>query len=136
MSKLEEYRENLSFLQGTERLEYLIDLAKKPTTLPEVLRTDDRLVSGCMSKIWIDAGVVNDHVQIYYDSDAMITKGITSIVCECYSDLPLTQALCITEQDIQSLGIAELVTQQRRNGLSSLVSTIRKRLNALENSND
>lgn len=136
MQKLDEYRDNLGFLQGTERLEYLIDLARKPTTLPEILRTEDRLVTGCMSKIWIDVGLVEDLVQVYYDSDAMITKGITSIVCECYSNLPLKESLKITQDDIHSLGIAELVTQQRRNGLSSLVGTIRKRLNALEKSND
>ena len=91
--KINEWADNLNmFDDGTERLAYLIELARKSTTLPKELRTDDRLVGGCMSKIWIDVGVVEDKVKVYYDSDAMITKGITSIVADCFTDIPVAEA--------------------------------------------
>ena len=130
--KINEWADNLNlFEDGTERLTYLVELAKKSTTLPRELRTDDRLVGGCMSKIWIDVGVVEDKVKVYYDSDAMITKGITSIVADCFTDIPLAEAKKITHDDFQSLNIAQLLTQQRRNGLGNLIETIRQKVYVL-----
>lgn len=130
--KINEWADNLNmFDDGTERLAYLIELARKSTTLPKELRTDDRLVDGCMSKIWIDVGVVEDKVKVYYDSDAMITKGITSIVADCFTDVPVAEAKKITHDDFQSLNIAQLLTQQRRNGLGNLIETIRQKVYVL-----
>lgn len=130
--KINEWADNLSlFDDGNERLVYLIELAKKSTTLPYELRTDDRLVGGCMSKIWIDVGVVEDKVKVYYDSDAMITKGITSIVADCFSDIPVKEAKQIKHEDFQSLNIQQLLSQQRRNGLGNLIETIRQKVHVL-----
>lgn len=130
--KINEWADNLNmFDNGTDRLAYLVELAKKSTTLPKELRTDDRLVDGCMSKIWIDVGVVEDKVKVYYDSDAMITKGITSIVADCFTDIPVAEAKKITHDDFQSLNIAQLLTQQRRNGLGNLIETIRQKVYVL-----
>jgi len=131
MSKLQHWADEFSFLDGDERLIHLIDLAKKPTNLPEALRTKDRLVNGCMSQIWIDVGVKEDLVKVYYDSDAMITKGITSVVADCYSDIPVTEAKQITKEDFEQLGIKELLSTQRRNGLGNLIDTIRKKVDQL-----
>ena len=69
-----------------------------------------------MSQIWVDVGVVEDKVKVYYDSDAMITKGITSIVADCFSDIPVAEAKQIAHDDFQSLNIQQLLSQQRRNG--------------------
>jgi len=130
--KINEWADNLSlFEDGTDRLTYLIELARKSTTLPQELRTKDRLVGGCMSQIWIDVGVVEDKVKVYYDSDAMITKGITSIVADCFSDIPVAEAKQITHDDFQSLNIQQLLSQQRRNGLGNLIETIRKKVHVL-----
>tara|TARA_B100000470_G_C19763628_1_gene379583 strand:- start:796 stop:1191 length:396 start_codon:yes stop_codon:yes gene_type:complete len=130
--KINEWADNLNmFDDGTERLGYLVELARKSTTLPKELRTKDRLVGGCMSQIWIDVGVVEDNVKVYYDSDAMITKGITSIVADCFSDIPVAEAKKITHDDFQSLNIAQLLTQQRRNGLGNLIETIRQKVYVL-----
>lgn len=131
MNKIEKWKEEFDYLDENDRLIYIIDLAKHITSLPKELRTEDRLVRGCMSKIWIDVGVVNDLVKVYYDSDAMITKGITSIICDCFTDISLQEAKLITKQDIELLGIRQLLTAQRRNGLSSLVDNIHKRIELL-----
>lgn len=128
---IQEWSEELSYLEGQDRLYYLIDLAKKKTSLPTELRTEDRLVNGCMSKIWIDVGVKNDLVNVYYDSDAMITKGITSVVCDCFSNIPVEEAKELTHNDFEKLGIKELLSAQRRNGLGSLIGTIKEKVNLL-----
>ena len=130
--KINEWADNLNmFEDGTDRLTYLVELAKKSTTLPKELRTKDRLVDGCISQIWIDVGVVEGNVKVYYDSDAMITKGITSIVADCFSDIPVAEAKQLTHDDFQSLNIAQLLTQQRRNGLGNLIETIRQKVHVL-----
>jgi len=129
--KLNKWSEDLNLLEGTERLAYLVDLAKKATSLPVELRTDDRLIGGCMSKIWVDVGVVEGDVKVYYDSDAMITKGITSIVADCFSDIPVAEAKQIAFEDFEKLNIQQLLTPQRRNGLGNLIETIRKKVHLL-----
>ena len=129
---ISEWADNLSLMDdGHERLAYLVELARKETSLPAELRTKDRLVDGCMSQIWIDVGVVEGDVKVYYDSDALITKGITSIVADCFTDMPVAEAKKITHDDFQSLNIAQLLTQQRRNGLGNLIETIRQKVYVL-----
>lgn len=128
MNKIEKWKEEFDYLDENDRLIYIIDLAKHITSLPKELRTEDRLVRGCMSKIWIDVGVVDNLVKVYYDSDAMITKGITSVICDCFTDISLEEAKSITKKDIELLGIRQLLTAQRRNGLSSLIDNIQTRL--------
>jgi len=128
MNKIKKWKEEFDFLDENDRLIYIIDLAKDITSLPKELRTENRLVRGCMSQIWIDVGLVDNLVKVYYDSDAMITKGITSIICDCFSDISLDEAKSITKQDIEQLGIRQLLTAQRRNGLSSLIDNIQKRI--------
>lgn len=131
MSKIDDYADEFSFLDGEERLVHLIDLAKRPTNLPEEMRTDDRKVHGCMSQIWIDVGVREDLVRVYYDSDAMITKGICSVVADCFSGIPVDEAKAIQKDDFERLGIKELLSAQRRNGLGSLIQTISAKVERL-----
>ena len=130
--RIQEWADNLDlFDNGTDRLTYLVELAKKSTTLPKELRTNDRLIGGCISKIWVDVGLVEGNVKVYYDSDAMITKGITSIVADCFTDIPLAEAKQITFDDFEKLGIQQLLTPQRRNGLGNLIETIRQKVHML-----
>ena len=125
--KISEWAETTTLLEGHDRLEYLMDLAKKPTTLTSE-RADEKLIPGCISKIWVDVDVVDNTVFVKYDSDAMITKGITSIVCECFSDRTVEDAKKIKPEDFEKLNIQQLLTPQRRNGLGSLIGTIIKRI--------
>jgi len=129
--KINKWADDLSLLEGTERLSYLVDLARQSTTLPEELRTDDKLVPGCISKIWVDVGLVENKIKVYYDSDAMIPKGIATIVCDIFTDCTKEEAKNFTEQDLQKLGFVQLVTPQRRNGLYNLVGVLQKRIELL-----
>ena len=129
--KINKWADDLSLLEGTDRLTYLVELAKKATTLPEELRTEDRLIPGCISKIWVDVGLVENKIKVYYDSDAMIPKGIATIVCDIFTDCTKEEARTFTEQDLQKLGFFQLVTPQRRNGLYNLVGVLQKRIELL-----
>ena len=60
--KIKNWSEDLSLLDGTSRLEYLVDLAKEATTMDPEKRIDERLVPGCISKIWVDVQINNNQV--------------------------------------------------------------------------
>ena len=80
----------------------------------------------------LEGVVIENNVKVYYDSDAMITKGITSVVAECFSDIPVKEAKKITFKDFEKLNIQQLLTPQRRNGLGSLIQTISEKVGRLE----
>lgn len=126
MSKIEQWAEEMSFFDDeTMKLEYLIDLAKRPTDFMETYRRDENLIGGCQSKIWVSVLLDSEgKVAVDYDSDAMITKGITHIICDCFTGMTVAQAKKVKREDFEVLGIAQLLTQQRRNGLGNLIDTI------------
>ena len=129
MNKINNWAEELEMFDDVmDQYQYLIDLARKPTTLPEELRSEERLVSGCMSKIWVDVGSVDDKTKIYYDSDAMITKGVTHVICDCFNDLPIEEAKKVTRDDFQPLALEGILSANRRNGLSSLIDTLQTKV--------
>ena len=129
--RIKVWSENLSLLEGQDRLVYLIDLAKNKTTMDFEKRIKERLVTGCISQIWVDVMVEDNKVNVEYDSDAMITKGITSIVCDCFNDSTIDECKEINGDDFLELGIVELLSQQRRNGLGNLIATIISRFDQL-----
>ena len=132
-AKLEKWVSDFEFIDdATMKLEFLIDLAKQPTDFLESYRRDENLIGGCQSKIWVSVLLgPKGEVCVDYDSDAMITKGITSIVADCFSDIPVAEAKKITFQDFEKLNIQQLLTPQRRNGLGNLIETIRQKVHML-----
>lgn len=132
MSKIQNWAEELDLFDDVmDQYTYLIDLAKEPTTLPPELRSDELLVSGCISSIWVEVGKVDNKTRIYYDSDAMITKGVTHVICDCFDDLPLDEAKQIQRDDFEALALEGILSANRRNGLSSLISTLQTKVAAL-----
>ena len=96
-------------------------------------RIDERLIAGCISQIWVDVMVENDTIKVEYDSDALITKGITNVICDCFNNSSVTDCNTIIVDDFKLLGIAELLTAQRQNGLGNLITTILSRSKQLTN---
>mgnify|MGYP003627286353 FL=1 len=129
MSKIQDWAEELDLFDDVmDQYQLLIDMAKKPTTLPEELRSDDKLVSGCISSIWVDVGAVDNKTKIYYDSDAMITKGVTHVICDCFNDLSIDDAKKIQREDFEALSLEGILSSNRRNGLSSLINTLQHKI--------
>ena len=132
MSKIQDWVEEFDIFDDVmDQYALLIDLAKEPTTLPPELRSDERLVSGCISSIWIDVGKVDNKTKIYYDSDAMITKGVTHVICNCFDDLPIDDAKQIKKTDFETLNLEGILSANRRNGLASLIDTLQTKISTL-----
>lgn len=108
-----------------DKYEYLIDLGKNLEPFPEELKTDDRLIKGCQSRVWLDAEAKDGVIVFRADSDAIITKGIISMLISVYSGRCAAE---IAEDDfsfVDRLGLKENLSPTRANGLVSMLETIR-----------
>ena len=108
-----------------DKYEYLIDLGRRLEPFPEALKTDDRLIKGCQSRVWLDTTVEEGRLVFRADSDAIITKGIISLLIGVYSGRTARE---IAEDDfsfVDRLGLRENLSPTRANGLASMIETIR-----------
>ena len=130
MKTLKERQEELveefsMFDDWLDKYEYLIDLGKNLEPFPEELKTDDRLIKGCQSRVWLDAEAKDGVIVFRADSDAIITKGIISMLISVYSGRGAAE---IAEDDfsfVDRLGLKENLSPTRANGLVSMLETIR-----------
>ncbi|MEO1078663.1 MAG: SufE family protein [Pseudomonadota bacterium] len=119
--------ENLSFFDSWEdRYRYIIDLGRELPELPADRRTEDRLVRGCQSQVWIDVGEHEGKLQLIADSDAFIVKGLLAVVLAAYND---KEPKAVLDFDIDAyfdqLGLMQHLSPSRGNGLRAMVARIR-----------
>ena len=123
--KITEMGDNLRLLEGHDRLHYLVDKAKDMEPLPEVAKIDDNRIRGCASKLWIIGGAKEDGTMMYQvDGDAHISKGTAKIVTDIVNGEPRNEVADLTVESFTPLGIKELLTMQRQNGLGELINRI------------
>ena len=123
--KITEMGDNLRLLEGHDRLHYLIDKAKDMEPLPEAAKIDENRIRGCASKLWIIGGAKEDGTMMYQvDGDAHISKGTAKIVTDIVNGEPKNEVANLTVESFTPLGIKELLTMQRQNGLGELINRI------------
>ena len=109
-----------------DKYEYLIDLGRRLEPFPEELKTEDRLIKGCQSRVWLDTTAEGERLYFRADSDAIITKGIISLLIGVYSGRTARE---IAEDDfsfVERLGLRENLSPTRANGLASMIATLRE----------
>ena len=109
-----------------DKYEYLIDLGRRLEPFPEELKTEDRLIKGCQSRVWLDTTVEGDRLFFRADSDAIITKGIISLLIGVYSGRTAREIADDDFSFVEQLGLRENLSPPRANGLASMVATIRQ----------
>ena len=116
---------DLSVLEGMDRLQYLVDIAREVKPLADKHKTDQNKIRGCASNLWV-VGEMNHYNKMYYeyDADAFITKGTAKLVIELVQQQPKDEIAKLTREDFNALGIKELLTVQRQNGLGNLIARI------------
>jgi cysteine desulfuration protein SufE len=127
MSKSDEIVETLSFFDSWEdRYRYMIDLGKEIPEMDSSLKTDERLVPGCQSQVWIDWKKENHCFIFNVDSDALIVKGLLAIVMAAYNEKTKEEIL---EFDIENyfdqLDLIKHLSPTRGNGLRAMVEKIK-----------
>lgn len=108
-----------------DKYEYLIDLGKNLEPYPESARTEDRLIKGCQSRVWLDSKFEDGKLYFAADSDAIITKGIISLLISVYSGRTPQEILSSDFSFIDKIGLKENLSPTRSNGLVSMISTIK-----------
>ncbi len=117
--------DNLRLLEGHDRLHYLIDKAKELEPLPEQAKTEENRIRGCASKLWLIGGVREDGTMMYQvDGEAHISKGTAKVVTDIVNGEHRSSVANLTVDSFEPLGIKELLTMQRQNGLGELIDRI------------
>ena len=125
LDRIEEMGNNLRMLEGHDRLQYLVDKARDVTPLPEIVKTEENRIHGCASKLWIIGGAKDDGTMRYQvDGDAWITKGTAKVVTDIVNGAQRSEVATLTVENFTKLGIKELLTLQRQNGLGELINRI------------
>ena len=109
-----------------DKYEYLIELGKALEPFPEEKKTGDRLIKGCQSRVWLDHELKDGKLYFTADSDAIITKGIISLLIRVYSGATPAEIAADDFAFIADLGLKENLSPTRANGLVSMMETIRK----------
>ncbi len=124
----DEIVENLSFFDAwDDRYRYIIDLGRELPPLDEALRTEDRLVRGCQSQVWIDVAESDGRLQLAVDSDAFIVKGLLAVVLAAYNNKTPAEVLAFDiDSYFESLGLMQHLSPTRGNGLRAMVARIRE----------
>ena len=118
---------DLSVLEGMDRIQYLVDIAKEVKPLADKHKTNQNKIRGCASNLWV-VGEMNHYNKMYYeyDADAFITKGTAKLVIDLVDQQPKDEIAKLTREDFNALGIKELLTPQRQNGLGNLIARVVK----------
>tara|TARA_Y100001935_G_scaffold211009_1_gene181122 strand:- start:27 stop:452 length:426 start_codon:yes stop_codon:yes gene_type:complete len=127
ISKIQkELVEEFSFFEDwMQRYEHMIDLGKSLPLIKEKYKTDDNIIKGCQSKVWMHAELEETKLIFTADSDAIITKGIIAILIRVFSEQHPDEILNADTKFIDQIGLKEHLSPTRANGLVSMIKQIK-----------
>jgi cysteine desulfuration protein SufE len=108
-----------------ERYEYIIELGKNLPLIKEEFKTENNLIKGCQSKVWLQGEQAEDKVAFTADSDAILTKGIIAILIRTFSNQSPTDILDANMDFIDEIGLKEHLSPTRADGLVSMIKNIK-----------
>lgn len=108
-----------------DKYEYIIDLGKSLDSFPESSKTDEKLIKGCQSRVWLDWKTEDGKLYFQADSDAIITRGIISLLIMIYSGRTPEEILASDFSVVEKIGLKQNLSPTRANGLLSMIDTIR-----------
>lgn len=114
------------FSDWQDRYEHLIELGKDLPLIAPEHKTDDNLVRGCQSRVWLHAEPKNGLVHFTADSDAMITKGIVALLVRVFNDRTPQEILGASTEFIDKIGLRAHLSPNRANGLSAMVDQMKR----------
>ncbi|MAY34784.1 MAG: Fe-S cluster assembly protein SufE [Spongiibacteraceae bacterium] len=120
--------DTLGFFDSWEdRYKYIIDLGKELPAMPDELKTEDRLIRGCQSQVWLETEQNGDSFEFQADSDAFIVKGLLGVILAAYNNKSGGEILEFDiEQYFEQLDLLRHLSPTRGNGLRAMVQRIRE----------
>jgi cysteine desulfuration protein SufE len=130
MATLKEIQEEIIeefsvFDDWMDKYNYLIDLGKSLPQIEEKYKTNEYLISGCQSRVWLYAGFEEGKVVFTADSDAIITKGIIALLVRVLSERRPEEIMETDLYFIDKIGLKENLTPTRSNGLVSMIKQMK-----------
>ncbi len=107
-----------------EKLQFVIDKGKTAPSLDKAYQTNTFRIEGCVSNLWLVPSFKNGHITLMADADAVITKGIASLLVEVYSGGTPEEILALDPSFLARAGITQHLTPNRRNGLTNVCNRI------------
>ena len=104
-----------------DRYQLLIDLGGEQEPLPAEYKTDNNLIEGCQSRVWLQADYADGKVHFRAESDAMIVKGIVSLLIKVYSGRTPDEILNTEPYFVEAIGLKEHLSPTRSNGLLAMI---------------
>ena len=125
--KINYYKESLDFFNDTmEKYRFLLDQGKKSALFPEEYRLDSFKVSGCQAQVWLVPYMKENLMHFHSDSDAFISKGMVTILCDIYGGHS-PKEICGTDISLlDDLDLSVLLTPGRRNGVYAMLLKIKE----------
>ena len=108
-----------------QRYEYIIELGKSLPLIEEKYKTEENIIKGCQSKVWVHGEENNGNIVFTADSDAILTKGIIAILIRVFSNQKPEDILEANTDFIDESGLKEHLSPTRANGLVSMIKQIK-----------
>jgi cysteine desulfuration protein SufE len=113
------------FEDWMQRYEYIIELGKSLPIIEEKYKTEDNIIKGCQSKVWVHGEEQGEKIVFSADSDAILTKGIIAILIRVFSNQKPEAILEANTAFIDEIGLKEHLSPTRANGLVSMIKQIK-----------
>lgn len=107
-----------------DRYSHIIAMGRSLPTFPEAFRKEQFLVSGCQSQVWLHPSFDGTTVHFDADSEALVVKGLVAILMRIYNDRTPQEILAVPKDFISTLGLDTHLSQNRANGLASMIKQI------------
>ncbi len=122
----DELIDDFSFLEDwTDKYAFLIDLGKTLEPMPAESKTEENLIRGCQSKVWLTAAMKDGFVHFQADSDAFISKGMVALLVKVYNHQKPEDILHEKLDLLERIGLHEHLSPNRSNGLASMHKQLR-----------
>ena len=108
-----------------DKYEYLIELGKSVPKINEENKKEENIIKGCQSKVWLHAEKQDELVRFYADSDAIITKGIISLLIRTFSNQKPEDIINASLDFIDDIGLRQHLSPNRANGLNNMIKKIK-----------
>jgi len=123
----EEIISEFSLLDGDQEMTvlYIMELGQKLPDMEEAKKTEDNIVKGCQSKVWLSASLENDKVYFEADSNTAITKGLVSLLLRIFSGQNPEDILAADLNFMSKIGMERFIGTQRSNGFAAMIKQIK-----------
>ena len=123
--KIAQYRDDFDLFEtANEKLEYVFDLGKKHTTLPEEAKNDATFIGGCASAAWLSAECENGVLHLRGEGTSEMAKGMLTLLLDIFNDRPAEEILAFDPAGLQELGIIDLLSPVRQQSMEAFLEKL------------